>query len=216
MCSTLTKYSFRIQELGTDVNLYALVFGESVLNDAVRELIFNYTIFCPAIELGSLLMSILLFIKLLSLSFFLDMLEGVDFFGNIWIMYSVFGAGRSLFHCTGWFHLLKSILKFFCTSAFFHLHGQNRKLHGLPVWNDSCGMSSQFEYVYVNHVYLTPTCDVIHICRTLLAVKNHPLETHGLMSAIWSFLEIFVGSLSSGSSTQSTSICRLYPSQIWS
>lgn len=37
------------------------------------------------------------------------------------------------------------------------------------------------------------------ICRTLLAVKNHPLETHGFMSAIWSFLEIFVGSLSSGS-----------------
>lgn len=38
----------------------------------------------------------------------------------------------------------------------------------------------------------------ISLYRTLLAVKNHPLETHGLMSAIWSFLEIFVGSLSSG------------------
>jgi len=30
-----------IQELGTDVNLYALVFGESVLNDAV-----NFNTFC--------------------------------------------------------------------------------------------------------------------------------------------------------------------------
>ncbi|KAG0605324.1 hypothetical protein M758_9G049100 [Ceratodon purpureus] len=38
----------------------------------------------------------------------------------------------------------------------------------------------------------------ISLYRTLLAVKNHPLETHGFMSAIWSFLEIFVGSLSPG------------------
>jgi len=29
-----------LQELGTDVNLYALVFGESVLNDAV--IFYNY------------------------------------------------------------------------------------------------------------------------------------------------------------------------------
>lgn len=29
-----------MQELGTDVNLYALVFGESVLNDAVRVILF--------------------------------------------------------------------------------------------------------------------------------------------------------------------------------
>lgn len=45
MYSTLTKYYFRIQELGTDVNLYALVFGESVLNDAVRKSIFDYIVF---------------------------------------------------------------------------------------------------------------------------------------------------------------------------
>jgi sodium/hydrogen exchanger 8 len=38
----------------------------------------------------------------------------------------------------------------------------------------------------------------ISLYRTLLNVKTHPLETHGFMSAIWSFLEIFVGSLSSG------------------
>lgn len=36
----------RLQELGTDVNLYALVFGESVLNDAVcisqsQKIVFN-------------------------------------------------------------------------------------------------------------------------------------------------------------------------------
>lgn len=34
-----------MQELGTDVNLYALVFGESVLNDAVRVILFYFCYF---------------------------------------------------------------------------------------------------------------------------------------------------------------------------
>ena len=33
--STTSYYCIVLQELGSDVNLYALVFGESVLNDAV-------------------------------------------------------------------------------------------------------------------------------------------------------------------------------------
>lgn len=39
--------SIKSQELGTDVNLYALVFGESVLNDAVciTLLLFNTSCF---------------------------------------------------------------------------------------------------------------------------------------------------------------------------
>ena len=35
ICSSCVLFPALLQELGTDVNLYALVFGESVLNDAV-------------------------------------------------------------------------------------------------------------------------------------------------------------------------------------
>jgi NhaP-type Na+/H+ or K+/H+ antiporter len=41
----ITLFFLKLQELGTDVNLYALVFGESVLNDAVCVILFPFTCF---------------------------------------------------------------------------------------------------------------------------------------------------------------------------
>ncbi|KAG6418935.1 hypothetical protein SASPL_121142 [Salvia splendens] len=43
----------KFQELGTDVNLYALVFGESVLNDAsVANLLFVYSLVCRSLKMA--------------------------------------------------------------------------------------------------------------------------------------------------------------------
>jgi sodium/hydrogen exchanger 8 len=35
-------------------------------------------------------------------------------------------------------------------------------------------------------------------CRTLMSVRHHPLADHSLTTAVWSFLELFIGSLSTG------------------
>ncbi|CAM6050179.1 unnamed protein product [Sphagnum compactum] len=39
-------------------------------------------------------------------------------------------------------------------------------------------------------------------CRTLMSVRKHPLADHSIITIVWSFLEIFVGSLSAGAYVQ--------------
>ncbi|CAK9868912.1 unnamed protein product [Sphagnum jensenii] len=39
----------------------------------------------------------------------------------------------------------------------------------------------------------------ISLYRTLMSVRQHPLADHSLTTAVWSFLELFIGSLSTGS-----------------
>jgi sodium/hydrogen exchanger 8 len=38
----------------------------------------------------------------------------------------------------------------------------------------------------------------ISLYRTLMSVRQHPLADHSLTTAVWSFLELFIGSLSTG------------------